>query len=264
MKKFYLLFIYILFIAGLHSISFGQYEDSVRYLVRSLPINSKQSDFSPFLFNKKLYFASGRDNDFGVKFFTVESNQELIDVFTAEKIDSITFKKPKPFTEVNTKFNDGPICISKDGKQLFISKTDLKRGNGTDKKPLSIFVSHKTDKGWSEPEVLPFCNLNYSYCHPALTTNGTLIFSSDISGGYGGMDLYYSKFENGTWTIPRNYGPKINGKENEVFPFVSVNNMLYFSTNRKNGFGGLDIYSFNLKKPTFSQIQILEAPLNSP
>ena len=263
MNKYRKLFIYLFFVIGLHTLSIAQYEDSIRYEIRNLSINSKRSDFSPFLFNKKLHFSSGRDNDFGVKYYTIENNQELIDVFTAEKTDSVNFKKLKPYTEINTKYNDGPICISKDGKQLFISRTDLKRAKGKNKKPLSIFVSYKTDKGWSEPEVLPFCNLNYSYCHPALMSNGTLVFSSDITGGYGGMDLYYSKFENGTWTIPRNYGPKINGKENEVFPFISANNMLYFSTNRKNGFGGLDIYSFNLKKPTFSQAQLMEAPINS-
>lgn len=245
-----------------HSSS-AQKEDSVRYEIHNLSINSKQSDFSPFLFNNKLYFSSGRENDIGVKYYTIENNQELIDVFCAEKIDSVTFKKTKPFKEINTKFNDGPICISKDGTQLFISRNDLKRAKGKDKKPLSIFVSHKTDKGWSKPEVLPFCTANFTYCHPALMSNGTLIFSSDITGGYGGMDLYYTKFENGTWTIPRNYGSKINGKENEVFPYVSANNMLYFSTIRKGGFGGLDIYSFNLMDPTRSQPQILDEPINS-
>jgi len=261
--KWYKFFIWVLFILGVYPSLIAQNEDSVRYAIHNLSINSQRSDFSPFLFGTKLFFSSGRENDIGVKYYSIENNRELIDVFDAEKIDSVNFKKSKPLAKINTKYNDGPICISKDGTQLFISRNDSKRTKGKNKKPLSIFVSYKTDNGWSKPEVLPFCSGEYSYCHPALMSNGTLVFSSDIIGGYGGMDLYYSKFEKGTWTIPRNYGPNINGKENEIFPFVSANNMLYFSTTRKNGFGGLDIYSFNLKTPTHSQIQILDAPINS-
>ncbi|HTA61524.1 MAG TPA: PKD domain-containing protein [Bacteroidia bacterium] len=256
-------FTYLLFVIGVYPPLVAQNEDSVRYAVQNLNINSKRSDFSPFLFNHKLYFSSGRENDIGVKYYSIENKQELIDVFCAEKTDSVNFKKGKPLTEINTPLNDGPICISKDGEQLFITRNDKKRSKGKNKKPLSIFISHKAGNGWSEPKILPFCTGEFSYCHPALMSNGTLIFSSNVTGGYGGMDLYYSKFENGTWTIPRNYGPNINGKENEVFPFISANNMLYFSSNKKNGFGGLDIYSFNLKTPTRSQIQILESPVNS-
>ena len=238
----YKFFIYVLFIIGFYPFVIAQNEDSVRYFIQNLSINSKRSDFSPFLYNNKLYFSSGRENDIGVKYYSIENNQELIDVFNAERIDSVDFKKVKPVTEINTRFNDGPICISKNGKQLFITRNDPKRTKGKNKKPLSIFVSQKDGNGWSEPRALPFCTGEFSYCHPALTSNGTLVFSSDVSGGYGGMDLYYSKFEGGVWTIPRNYGPNINGKENEIFPFISANNMLYFSVNKKNGFGGLDIF----------------------
>jgi len=253
-----LLFIYLPFS------SIAQTGDSSRFEIHNLSINSKQSDFSPFLFDKKLYFSSGRENTFGVKYFNIETEQDLIDLFCAERIDSINFKKPIPFSEINTKYNEGPICISKDGAELFITETDLKRAKGKNKKPLSILISKKINNKWSKPEVLPFCNANYSYCHPALLSNGeTLIFSSDVTGGHGGMDLYYSTFANGSWTIPRNLGSKVNGADNEVFPFVSVNNTLYFSTNRKNGFGGFDIYSYNLKDSANSSIQILDLPINS-
>jgi outer membrane protein OmpA-like peptidoglycan-associated protein len=260
----YRFLIFASFFIHLFGISLAQVGDSSRFVVKDLSINSKQSDFSPFLFGKKLYFSSGRENAFGVKYFNVETEQDLIDMFYAEKIDSINFKKPLPFSDINTKYNDGPICISKDGTELFITRNDVKRTKGKSKKPLSIFLSKKINNKWSKPEMLSFCNSNYSYCHPALLNDGkTLIFSSDVTGGYGGMDLYYSTFEEGTWTIPRNLGSKVNGADNEVFPFVSVNNTLYFSTNRKNGFGGLDIYSFNIKDSANNVIQILDLPINS-
>ncbi|MHB8261209.1 MAG: PKD domain-containing protein [Bacteroidia bacterium] len=246
---------------------FAQNGDSTRFelLNLNLNINSKQSDFSPFFFDKKLYFCSGRANKVGITYLNAETTQDVTDMFYAERKDSIAFKKPSSFSELNTKYNDGPICINKDGTQLFITGNDVKRANTENKTPLSIFISNKINDKWSKPEVLSFCTANYSYCHPALLKDGkTLVFSSNVIGGYGGMDLYYSKYENGSWTIPRNFGSKINGVGNEVFPFVSVNNMLYFSTHRKNGLGGLDIYSFNLKDSAKSKIHLLEIPINSP
>jgi len=262
--KSHKLTLYIFFIIGLQAFSFAQTKDSSRYAVQRLNINSKHSDFSPFLYDKKLYFSSGREHNFGIKYSSIETTQELIDVFSAEKTDSVTFKKPVFFSNINTKYNDGPACLSKDGKQLFITRNDLKRASAKNKKPLSIFISKKENDTWTKAEPLGFCTESFNYCHPAFSADGkTLIFSSDINGGFGGMDLYYSKLENGSWTIPRNLGAKINGVSDEVFPFISQNDVLYFSTNRKNGYGGLDIYTFDLKDAKNSDIQIIESPVNS-
>jgi len=262
--KLYKIGLYILFFSGYNLVSMAQTKDSARYSVQRLSINSKQSDFSPFLYDKKLYFSSGRENVIGIKYYSIQTNQELIDVFLAEKIDSIHFKKPKSFSEINTKYNDGPACINKNGKQLFVTGNDLKRASKQNKKPLSIFLSKKENDKWSKAEPLSFCLESANYCHPTFSVDGqTLIFSSDVKGGFGGMDLYYAKLENGKWTIPRNLGAKINGISDEVFPFISENNILYFSTNRKNGYGGLDIYTFDLKDVKNSDIQILELPINS-
>lgn len=262
--KYYRFLISVLLFIYLYNTTIAQNGDSTRFEILNLSINSKQADFSPYLFDKKLYFCSGRENNLGVKYFNAETNQAIMDVFYAEKIDSVNFKNPHSFSTINTKYNEGPICFNKDGTQLFISRNDINRANGKDKTPLSIFLSKKINDKWSKPEVLPFCTANYSYCHPALLKDGkTLIFSSDVAGGYGGMDLYYTTFQNGSWTIPRNLGSKVNGVGNEVFPFVSVNNMLYFSTHRKNSLGGLDIYSYNLKDSARSKINLLDAPINS-
>src|ERR1700756_3311838 len=150
--RWHKLLVHILFVGGFFPVLKAQNEDSARYYIQNLNINSTRSDFSPFLFNNKLYFSSGRENDIGVKFYSVENNQELIDVFGSEKIDTLNFKKPKPLTETNTLYNDGPICFSKDGKQLFITRNDRERTKRGNKKPLSIYVLNKTEHGWSEPK----------------------------------------------------------------------------------------------------------------
>jgi hypothetical protein len=74
-----------------------------------------------------------------------------------------------------------------------------------------------------------------------------MVFSSNRPGGLGGFDLYYSKFNNGQWSTPVNFGPEINTSSDEYRPVMSgdeefTNNFLIFSSNRPGGKGGFDLY----------------------
>jgi len=236
-------------------------EDTAAYVFTRLSINSNRGDFGPYLLQKKLYFSSGRVHRYGLVYFNEDTIKELEDVFYAEEIDSVTFKHPHYFSEkVNTKFNDGPLCFNKKGDTLYITGNDLKRET-KHIDPLDIFVSHKVHGHWEVPVALPFCTGTNSYCHPALMSDEkTLVFSSDLPDGYGGMDLYYSKLEGGAWSAPKNLGPKINGPGNELFPFVSAGDVMYFSSNQG---GNLDIYSSDVKNGFDNEIKKEGWPLNS-
>jgi outer membrane protein OmpA-like peptidoglycan-associated protein len=254
-----------LFIAGSISVCFPQLkEDTSRVEIAPLQINSNRSDFSPFLSGNKLYFTSSRVHRYGLVYYDADTTKELEDIFYAERTDSLHFKHAHYFSEhVNTKFNDGPISMNKAGDVMYITGNDGKR-MVKDVEPLDLFVSKKENGKWGHPVALPFCTGTYSYCHPALMHDGkTLIFSSDMPGGMGGMDLYIAKFENGSWNKPQNLGPVINSADNEVFPFVTDDDVLYFSSKRKTGMGGLDIYVFDLKDPINSVVMLLSSPLNS-
>lgn len=236
--------------------------DTSQFVVTRLALNSNRSDFSPYLLQKKLYFSSGRVHRYGLVYYNEDTTQELDDVFFAEEIDSVNFGHVHYFSEkVNTKFNDGPLCFNKAGDVLYITGNDLKRIN-QHIEPLDIFVSHKISGHWQVPVALPFCTGAYSYCHPALMPDEkTLIFSSDMPGGYGGMDLYYVKLENGNWSAPVNLGANFNSSKNELFPFVSASGTLYFSSNRT---GNLDVYSCDVKNSFSGEIKQEGWPLNSP
>lgn len=71
-----------------------------------------------------------------------------------------------------------------------------------------------------------------------------LVFTScNNRNGFGGCDLYYSRIKNGKWISPRNMGPIINTPAWESQPSLSADgSALYFSSNRKNGNGGKDIW----------------------
>lgn len=223
----------------------AQEPDTAAFVVTRLSINSGRADFGPYLLQNKLYFASGRIHRYGLVYYNEDTTKELEDVFYAERIDSVNFGHPHYFSEkVNTRFNDGPLCFSKAGDVLYITGNDLKRIDHHIE-PLDIFIAHKVHGHWQVPQPLPFCTGSSNYCHPALRPDQkTLIFSSDMPGGYGGMDLYSVTLENGSWSPPKNMGPRINGAGNEIFPFVSAADVLYFSSSRG---GNLDVYSCDLK-----------------
>jgi hypothetical protein len=74
-----------------------------------------------------------------------------------------------------------------------------------------------------------------------------LVFSSNREGGYGGFDLYYSLFSDGSWSEPVNFGEKINSSYDEYRPVTLyhpefANSLLIFSSNRPGGKGGFDLY----------------------
>lgn len=243
-------------------------EDSSKYFISPININSPNSEFSPILSNGKLIFASDRINTLGVV-YTNENNSPFLDLFICNKIDSILFGAVKPLSKtINTAFNDGPACLSKNEKNLFFSSNSSYKftlsQESTVQKNLQLYFSSNENGSWSLPTKLLFCDPDYSYTHPCLSPDEkTLFFSSNIKDGFGGMDIFYSKLENGVWSQPINLGSKINSSKNELFPFVSKDHVIYFSSDAPNGFGGLDIYSMDLNDSLISEKHLLESPINS-
>ncbi len=216
-------------------------EDSSLIKITRLKCNSNQSDFSPFLFDKDLYFVSGRTNFTGIEYRDENNNSEITDIFVARMQDSVRSSKPVSLPgKINTKFYEGPFTFSsKDGAMYFTAND---RRNSL----LKIFVTRKENNRWNTSKILPFCRDSFSYCHPTLSSGGdTLYFSSNITGGEGGMDIYRSVLTNGEWQTPVNSGTLINSPSNEIFPFCSRSGYLYFASDKPGGMGGIDLYKAN-------------------
>jgi outer membrane protein OmpA-like peptidoglycan-associated protein len=114
-----------------------------------------------------------------------------------------------------------------------------------------IFFSTIDDQGnWSVPKSVGR-NINTDgneegvFIHP---DGQTLYFSSDGHPGMGGYDIFLSRRQpDGSWGQPVNLGYPINTSKNETGFIVNASGTkAYFSSNRDGGFGGLDIYSFEL------------------
>jgi outer membrane protein OmpA-like peptidoglycan-associated protein len=224
-------------------------------------INSKSSDYGPTL-----------SVDDGILIFTSKRNKhrrglENIaneDIFFSKK--NGTWSEAKPLKEINTPYNEGSACLSKDGKTLFFARCESPDSYGS----CDIFVTHlQEDSTWTKPKNLGI-NVNSKAwdSHPALSqTEDTLYFASDRIGGFGLSDIYFTyKDKNGNWKPAQNAGPIINSRNNEVSPFVHpAHNVLYFSSNGHIlNFGEFDIYKSYLKNKKWGEPKNIGPLVNGP
>lgn len=167
---------------------------------------------------------------------------------------------------VNSKYHEGPAAAFPDGSLIF-TRNNYFRGkagasdNGVNK--LKLYIA--TGSNLSVISEFPYNNDEYSVGHPALTADGNiLVFASDMPGGYGGTDLYYSVRSGTQWTRPVNMGKQINTEGNEQFPSLSADGSLFFSSTGHPGLGGLDVFTVPLTnmRPTRSPVN-LGSPINS-
>lgn len=169
---------------------------------------------------------------------------------------------------INTKFHEGTSALMPDGSIIFTRNNyhNLKKGKSKDG---TVKLKMYTAKGpdYKQIKAFPFNNDQYSVGHPTVSKDGKiLIFSSDMPGGSGGADLYYSVRLNQEteWGKPVNMGRKINTEGDEEFPYLDSEGLLYFSSNGLAGLGGLDVFTVKLKdlRPVGSPLN-LGAPFNS-
>jgi outer membrane protein OmpA-like peptidoglycan-associated protein len=204
-------------------------------------VNSKQSDYGPTLSNNDdiLLFTSKRNShNRGIDITHDE------DLFFSRRIDN-NWEPAEEFDGINTKYNEGSACMSKDGKTLIFARCDAPDGIGD----CDLFSAQiqEADSTWGNVHNLGASINSTSWdSHPSLShTEDTLYFASDRIGGYGLADIYYStKDKDNQWQKAKNAGPIINTRNSEVSPFYHhVFDVLYFSSNGHNlNFGEFDIY----------------------
>lgn len=203
-------------------------------------INSETSEYAPSLnmADNMLIFTSKR------KVINPGLGEEPNEDLYFSINDDGYWKPAEPFPDLNSLFNEGSACMSKDGKTLFFSRCYSPESYGN----CDIFVAKmQFDGTWSDVANLgPNINSRAWDSHPSLNhTEDTLYFASDRIGGFGLADIYFTyKDGNGQWTPAQNAGPIINSRANEISPFFHhKDNILYFSSNgHAVNFGAFDIY----------------------
>lgn len=170
---------------------------------------------------------------------------------------------------INSKYHEGPTAFFKDGSKVIFTRNNFLNGktrrssDGINK--LKLYIADASGDGWKNIQELPFNSDEYSTGHPALSNDQTLLFfASDMPGGFGGTDIFVTRFDGSNWSAPINLGDKINTKGNEMFPYVDDKNNLYFSSDGHPGLGELDIFFTQMDGLTQKgRIVNVGAPLNS-
>ncbi|MBS3774850.1 MAG: OmpA family protein [Bacteroidales bacterium] len=143
---------------------------------------------------------------------------------------------------INTKNNEGAQSLSADGKTMYFTACNQKGGEGG----CDIYYARLTETGWSDPVNLGApVNTKHWESQPSISPDGqTLYFSSNRDNGKGKKDLWKStRQSDGSWGEPVNLGDSINTPENEVAPFIHMDNeTLYFASDGWPGMGSLDLF----------------------
>ncbi len=231
-------------------------------------INSRFSDYAavyPGLIATELVFTSARDDATGKKKSQVtgEYNADIFrSVFSAEKK---RWELPKRLDEafmVNTTDDEGAPNFDKSGNTLYFTRSISEKGS---EPKIEIYESNLVSGNWSRAMKMSLGKDSLMAAHPSVTPQGDKIyFVSNRPGGFGGNDIWMAenKGEN-KWGEPRNLGPEINTKGNEMFPFIRDNGELYFSSDSQVGLGGLDIFRATSTDNIHWKVENMGVPINS-
>lgn len=156
--------------------------------------------------------------------------------------------------------------LTADGEQILFTKRD---GTGNFDKE-DIFTSFLSPDGdWSGPSsIAETINSQYNEGTCSVTADGKILIytSCDAPDSQGSCDLYVAYKVNGRWQRPKNMGKNVNSRSWDSQPSLSADGrILFFSSNRKGGFGGNDIwYSIRLQDGSWSDAKNLGETVNTP
>lgn len=244
--------------------------------LRNESVNTPLSEFSVFPMGGKVYYAGESDGLMqGIGAYGWTGNS-FLRVYTANRHAANGLTNPVIATENinNGKFHVGPLTADATGNNLFVTRTyvgnDGERAKEGGRKyhthRLELYIYTKSDDGtWSAE---PFAHnkvQQYSLGHATLSEDGTtLYFASDMPGGHGGTDIWYSERQvDGSWGIPQNAGSAVNSAGNELFPNIGPDETLYYSSDGFAGMGGLDIFEVTGGKQEWTAPRNLRYPVNS-
>lgn len=224
-------------------------------------VNSEAPDYFPLVSPDEglLFFSTRREGVVGNLYDY--KGYRTADIYTSRHRRS-SYTRARSVGSPNTYGNEETAGRSENGQYLLYHVD-------SDDHFSNLFVSEKGRRSYMAPKVFGSEKVNKKSREPSgtLSNDGqTLYFSSNRDGGLGGYDLYMVKrLPNGAWGEPKNLGSPINTAKDELSPhLVDEGSSLYFSSNRDEGLGGLDLYvSHQAEISQWSKPQNLGYPINT-
>ena len=239
--------------------------NSGRFQLNNASVNTENSEYGTAFYGDKIVFAGATDArkaKHGVSQWTGES---FYDLYEAEHFDQKLGNR-KPFSSsVNTQFNESTPVFTKDGNTMYFTRNNYvnkKLGSDIENTILLKILRATKDKNgnWGDIVEVPFNSDQYNVAHPALSPDEKyLYFASDMPGSFGNSDIFRVEIlGDNQYGTPENLGNIINTAGRESFPYISKDNVLYYSSDGIPGLGGLDIFAakFNADGSTSKPVNI--------
>ncbi|HRN78871.1 MAG TPA: OmpA family protein [Ferruginibacter sp.] len=216
--------------------------------------------YAPVWIDNTVYYTSSKPEE-GAPKLQVNNNRLYQATYT-----NGTFSAPAKvgLPEMND-VHQGAITFSPDGSKAIFNRWTI--GNGT--KSSSLYISKMQDGKWLNPVALPEAiNMPGYNAQQAFWMNDgkTILFSSDMPGGFGGFDLWMTTLDElDNATPPVNMGPGINTANDDQAPYYHVpSQSLVYSSNGRVGMGGMDLYYVKgTPGGAWGEVKNFGAPLNS-
>lgn len=244
--------------------------DSSKVEIKNLAFNSEYADFSPAFFKDGLIFSSTRTKGKNTGGLDQWTGENYNDIYFIEKINIDSTSKAKILKGfINSNYHEGPASYNPTDDIIYFTRNSIDK-KGIQKRSkegilkIQIYTAQETMLRWDIIQNFELNNPNYIYSHPSITHNGKrLYFASDMAGGYGGLDIYYTDKIDSTWSPPINLGPQVNTQWNEAFPYVHSTGTLYFASDGLPGLGGFDVYSVRFNGLNWDDVKNLGYPINT-
>lgn len=226
-------------------------------------VNTPYPDFRAFVTadENMLYFTSKQPQNSGAT--PDVDGFKMGDIYCAERVNGKWNKAKKLQSPINSALIEELAGVTSNGETLLLYFNNDK---GFD----DIFVSKKDKKVFSRPEMLSLTvNSEQSEEAAMISPDGNWIFfSSNRPGGFGGMDIYFSRrLPNGEWSNPKNAGSNVNTEYDDNFPYIAPDGeTFFFSSMGHNSMGGYDLFrtTWNAEEQFFSVPENLAFPINTP
>ena len=239
--------------------------NSGRFQLNNASINTENSEYGTAFYGDKIVFAGATDARKAKRGVSQWTGESFYDLYEAEHFDQKLGSR-KPFSSsVNTQFNESTPVFTKDGNTMYFTRNNyVNRKLGTDIENtilLKILRATKDKNGnWGDIVEVPFNSDQYNVAHPALSPDEKyLYFASDMPGSFGNSDIFRVEIlGDNQYGTPENLGNIINTAGRESFPYISKDNVLYYSSDGIPGLGGLDIFAakFNADGSTSKPVNI--------
>ena len=258
-------FIFI-FLLAIFAKAAGQ--STAKYQIKFLEVNKENSDYGVAILDEnKLIFTSANEDPAKVK----RNYNPRKDLFVGDIDFDGEIKDVKPVVKKAPKrYNQTGLAYTKDKGTVYFTRNKYSRKKKRQSKPKNKrVVLYKADVAadgaWTNIKKLPFNKRKVSITNPVLSLDDSqLFFASDMKPSKGKTDIFVVDIrKDGSFGKPRNLGDIVNTTGTETSPFITNDNILYFSSDGHSGLGKLDIFAVEVFEKSTSDIYQLAAPINS-